>query len=182
MSNQAENNVSSKKVGTPLIIAGIMIIIVLLIVVIVLLFTRSAGERKEVAQEAKRSVVVTEENVDEIAEEIVQKEYIPPGYFNAVMSNVWNFKTGDSESSDAYVANDSANSNDIYFDVFLSDNEEDSIYQSPVIPLGGELKNIKLDKKLEAGEYDCVLIYHLVDDEQNTLSTVRVGLTININS
>jgi len=28
--------------------------------------------------------------------------------------------------------------------------------------------------------YACVAEYHLIDEDQNTLSTVRVGLTINV--
>jgi hypothetical protein len=40
------------------------------------------------------------------------------------------------------------------------------------------MENITLDEDLDAGTYDCVCIYHLVDENQNTTSTLRVGLTI----
>jgi hypothetical protein len=179
----SEQKADSPKSVKAVIVAGIAVIIILLIVVIVLLLTRGGKEGKEEPkEEARRNVLVTEENVEEVADDFFNEEYTPPGYFSATMSNVWHFSTGDAESDDAYVANDKANSNDIFFDIFLADDEENPIYQSPVIPLGGDLKKIKLDESLEAGTYDCVMIYHLVDEEQNTLSTVRVGLTIEVDS
>jgi hypothetical protein len=94
------------------------------------------------------------------------------------MSTEWHFATGDAVSKDAYVKNDAGNTNDVFFDVFLEDNESEPILQSPVIPRGSELDNISLDKKLDAGTYDCVMVYHLVDDDQNTISTLRVAFKI----
>ncbi|MBE5831471.1 MAG: hypothetical protein E7306_07005 [Butyrivibrio sp.] len=177
----SEQKADSPKSVKAVIVAGIAVIIILLIVVIVLLLTRGGKEGKEEPkEEARRNVLVTEENVEEVADDFFNEEYTPPGYFSATMSNVWHFSTGDAVSEDAYVADDSSNSNDIYFDIFLAEDEDENnpIYQSPVIPLGGELKNIKLDKELKAGTYDCIMIYHLVDEEQKTLDTIRVGLTI----
>jgi hypothetical protein len=94
------------------------------------------------------------------------------------MTNTWHFATGDAISEDAFVENKEENTNDVYFDVFLADDEENPILQSPVIPRGAELDNISLDTPLGAGTYDCVMVYHLVDEEQNTVSTLRVGITI----
>jgi Ca2+/Na+ antiporter len=178
----AEEKGSSSVNGKALIFAGIAVIIILLIVVIVLLFTGRNGKKEETKEETKRAVVLNEENAEEVAEDFFSEEYTPPGYFTATMNNEWDFATGDAVSENAYVANDSSNTNDIYFDVFIDGDEENSIYQSPVIPLGGELREIKLSKKLSAGSYKCIMIYHLVDEEQNTISTVRVGITINVNS
>jgi hypothetical protein len=42
------------------------------------------------------------------------------------------------------------------------------------------MDNIQLDTPLDAGTYDCVMIYHLVDEDQNTVSELRVGLTITV--
>jgi hypothetical protein len=94
------------------------------------------------------------------------------------MSTTWHFATGDAISEDAYVRNDAGNTNDVYFDVFLAEDESTPILQSPVIPRGGELENISLDTALDAGTYDCVMVYHLVDENQETVSTLRVGFTI----
>lgn len=155
------------------IIAGIAVIIILLVVVIVLLLRR--GDEQE---EVKRNVVVTQENAEQVIEDMVAQEYVAPGYYTANMSTTWHFATGDAISEDAYVENDASNTNDIFFDVFLRSDEETPILQSPVIPRGARLDNISLDTALEAGTYDCVMVYHLVDDEQTTVSTLRIAFTI----
>lgn len=125
-----------------------------------------------------RSVLVTPENVEEAVEELINEEYVAPGYFAASMSNVWHFATSDAISEDAYVANRTENTNDVYFDLFLADNQDAAIYESPVIPRGGALENFALDADLDAGMYDCILIYHLVDENQETVSTLQVEVTV----
>lgn len=94
------------------------------------------------------------------------------------MNYEWHFATGDTVSEDAYVENLATNTNAVYFDLFLLEDEENAIYQSPVIPLGSSLENVLLDTLLEAGTYDCVAVYHLIDEDQNTLSTLRVTVTV----
>lgn len=169
MSSQKTTSLSKGKL---LIGAGIVLIIALLTIIIVLLL----GNKK--LDEPKRNVVVNQQNAEEIAGEMISQEYVEPGYYSVSMTTTWNFKTGDAISEDAYVANDMENTNDVYFDIFLAENEDTPIFQSPVIPRGSELGDIKLDQELNAGTYECVMIYHLIDDEQNTISTLRVGLTI----
>ena len=161
------------------ILVGIVVIAILLVVIIVLLLgkdKKSTDEAKENVE--KRNVVVTSDNAEDILKGMELAEYIEPGYYNASMTNVWHFAKADAVSEDAYVENVPENTNDVFFDVFLSGDETTPIYQSPVIPRGAELENIALDKQLDAGTYDCVLIYHLIDEEQNTISTLRIGITI----
>ena len=172
MAKSEDRNKSLGKGGKIAIAAGVVIIIALLVVVIVLLLR---GQKKE---EPKRNVVVTQENVEEVVDNMAVDEYIEPGYYSASMTNTWHFATGDAVSEDAFVENKEENTNDVYFDVFLASDEENPILQSPVIPRGAELDNISLDTPLDAGTYDCVMVYHLVDDDQNTISTLRVGITI----
>jgi hypothetical protein len=157
------------------IAVGVVVIVALLGVVIFLLVGRGKEEPE------KRNVVVTQDNVEDVVQEMVDKEYIEPGYYEASMSTTWTFATGSDVSDDAYVANVEGNTNDVYFDVVLAEDEDQVIYKSPVIPRGGELQNIALDTPLEAGTYDCVCIYHLIDDEQKTISTLRVAVTIIVN-
>lgn len=161
-----------EKKNTKIIIIGAAVIIVLIAVIIILLFR---GKEQE---EEKRNVVVTRDNIDQVADDILNQEYIEPGYYSTSMSTTWHFSTGDAISEDAYVENLEENTNDVYFDVFLVDDEEKAIFKSPLLPRGSELSNIALDTKLSAGTYDGVLVYHLVDEEQNTISTLRVGVTI----
>ena len=155
------------------IVAGV-IILALVGVVIYLLITRNAQPKEE----EKRNVVVTKENAEEVAEQMINQDYIEPGYYSTQMSTTWHFKTGDAVSEDAYVKNDAGNTNDVYFDVFLENDESEAILKSPVIPRGAELDNIALDKPLDAGTYDCVMVYHLIDDQQNSISTLRIAFTI----
>lgn len=167
-----EQKQSMGKSGKLLIGAGIILIIVLLAIIAILLFR---GQKKE---EPKRNVVVNQENAEEIANEMINQEYVAPGYYSATMNTTWHFETGDAISEDAYVVNDIENTNDVYFDIFLEDQENEPILQSPIIPRGSGMENITLDQPLDAGTYDCTMVYHLVDEEQNTISTLRVALTI----
>jgi len=153
-------------------IAGSVVIVALAVTVIVLL--KGNGVEKE----AKRNVVVTSNNVEQVASEFLNEQYVAPGYFSTQMSTTWHFTSGDAVSEDAYVKNDAGNTNDIYFDVFLESNENEPILQSPVIPRGAEMNDISLEKNLDAGTYDCVMVYHLIDDDQKTVSTLRVAFTI----
>jgi hypothetical protein len=165
----------SKKAKAAIVI-GSVVIIALLVVVIVLLL-RGKEENNDQGGE-KRTTVVTKENADEVLEQLKNESGVAPGYYNSQMTTTWNFETGDAVSEDAYVRNVVSNTNDVYFDVVLEEDESQVIYKSPVIPRGGELDGIKLDTKLKKGTYPCVMIYHLVDSEQNTVSTLRVGFTI----
>jgi hypothetical protein len=107
-----------------------------------------------------------------------EREFTEPGYYETSMTNVWHFANGEAISDDAYVANVANNTNDIYFDVVLADDESQVIYKSPVIPRGSNLEQIVLDTPLKAGTYDSVVIYHLIDENQKTVSTLRVGITV----
>ncbi len=172
-------NYSLGKGGKIALFVGMAVIIILLVIVIILLISRNNVVADNVGEkETKRNVVVTKENAEEAVTEMVMDEYIEPGYYSCSMTNVWHFATGDAISEDAFVENKEENTNDIYFDVFLSDNEDEPILQSPIIPRGAQLDNITLDKHLEAGTYGCVVVYHLVDEDQTTLSTLRVGITV----
>lgn len=156
-------------------VAAVVIIVALLGVIIYLLTNRKAGPEEE----EKRNVVVTPENVESVLEEIMEEqEAVAPGYYTVTMNTTWHFATGKDASYDAVVENVEANTNDVYFDIVLESDEERVLYESPVIPLGGRLEEITLEENLDAGTYDCVVIYHLIDEEQNTLSTLRVTLQI----
>jgi hypothetical protein len=178
MADQSENAKSSSRSNTVILIVGAIIIVALLVVILVLVLGGKKQDNTTAQQQEKRAVVVSQDKAEEIAEEMVQKEYVAPGYYEAVMSTTWTFADGEAESKDAYVENVPSNTNDVYFDLFLADDEEHAIYESPVIPRGEKLENIKLDEKLSAGNYDGLLIYHLVDEEQNPISEVRVGIKL----
>lgn len=164
-----------------IIMIGIIVIISLLGIIFFLL-----GSRKEDKEETseKRNVIVNESNAESVADQMIEEgqKFVEPGYYTVSMDTDWHFSRGDAVSDDAWVDNLAENTNDVYFDVFLAENEEEAIYQSPVIPRGSYLEKIELDKPLDKGTYDCVMVYHLVDEEQETISTLRVAFTIIVDS
>lgn len=177
MSDKAEKQ--SKKVNKgfiAVIIVALAVIAALVGVIIYLMRSKNTDEAGE-----KRPVVVTEENAEQMAEEILNREEpqgVPMSY-QVTMNSTWEFESGDKASSNAYVANSTDNETAVYFDVVRNDTQE-IIYQSPVIPVGGELNSVKLDTELDAGDYECTLTYHLIDEDQNTLTTVNMWLMVKV--
>ncbi len=186
MAAQANGQTGNGGKGNKTVVILLGVIIVLLIAVVgvfgaMLLKSNKANEELQQAAtetQEKRNVVISEKNAEEVVEEMINQEYVEPGYYSTQMSTEWHFSTGDAISEDAIVVNDAGNTNDVYFDVFLADDETTPILQSPVIPRGGEWKEIKLDTPLAKGDYECVMVYHLIDDNQETVSTLRVGFKI----
>lgn len=161
-------NATKKKGGEIIPIVGICCAVVLVGAVVFL------GQDEP---EDKRNVVVNQENLDEVLADMAEDDFVPIGSYEATMSSNWVFADGTSASKNAYVENVVANTHDVYFDIMLSDTKE-RIYASPVLPIGSHLEAITLDEDLDAGTYDCILEYHLVDENQNTVSTVSFALTI----
>lgn len=164
----------------------IVLVILLLIAIGVIIFLLLKPDEKapvdtgnttiiETGKSGGRGTVVTEENVSEILQSQKESGTTADGYYTTSMSIDWHFDG--KVSKDAYVANDPVNTRTVYFDLFLADTDE-MIYSSPYIPLGAELKGVTLDKELEAGTYKTILVYHLVDENENELSTLSVSLTI----
>jgi hypothetical protein len=188
--NETGQNRSTEKkggIGKVVLIIGLIIIIVLLVVIVVLLLRKPqspenpaspASQTEETGKQ--REVLVNEDNIADIAQQLNEsaEERVQPGRYTAMMNFEWHFATGDSESTDSYVANSIENTNDVYFDLFLADDLENAIYESPVIPRGKELRNIRLKTDLNAGTYDCILVYHLVDEKQNTISTASFTVKV----
>ena len=173
-----EGQKKTKKGGLWIGIAAGIIIVILVGVIIFLVLSR-----KEEPEEERRNVVITPENVERVLEEITEtKESVAPGYYTATMNTTWHFVSGNEASYDAVVENVEANTNDVFFDIVMESDETQVLYKSPVIPRGGRLEDIALDEPLEAGNHNCVVIYHLIDEEQNTLSTLRIGITIIVES
>ena len=169
-----QKNKNTKKGGFWIGIAAVIVIIVLIAVIVFLLLSR-----KTEPEEEHRNVVVTPENVESVLEEITDaQETVAPGYYTVTMNTTWHFPTGNESSYDAVVENVGTNTNDVYFDIVLEADETEILYKSPVIPRGSRLEEIALEESLKEGTYDCVVIYHLIDEEQNTLSTLRIGLEI----
>lgn len=152
------------------IIVIIIGIVIIAIVALILVFARQT--------KPKRNVVVTPDNVDEILSDM-EKQPAKPGTYEVKMNTTWDFDKGTAASSNAYVENSTSNTNAVDFDIVLSETGE-TIFKSPVIPVGSHLENITLDKALEKGTYACVLTYHLLDDKGDTTGKLNLNLTINV--
>lgn len=153
-------------------IIALTCLFILLVVAILVAIALAAPNQKV------RNEVVTPENVDEMIADM--QDYTPPGEYEVKMNSTWVFETGDSASSNAYVENSTANVNDVYFDIIRSDTEE-TIYESPTLPVGSHLEGITLDTALEAGSYPCILTYHLLDDQGQPMSKVLLKINIVVN-
>lgn len=184
----ADNNASQERISQKLapssekkgmkgkmigLIVGLVALIVVIAIVVVLVIPKDTPKSS--------NTVVTPENVDEVLAELSESEKQQPGQYEATMNSTWEFETGGSSSTNAYVENSTSNTNDVYFDVVRSDTEE-TILTSPTIPVGSHLAEITLDEDLDAGSYPCVLTYYLLDEDGNTTSQVSINITINVHN
>lgn len=172
MSSEEPKNIGgAKKKGGKIALIVCIVVIVALLGVVIFLLTRKEDEGP------RRNVVVNEDNVAQIIEEMEESERVPQGSYEMTMNSTWYFDNGASASDNAYVENSVTNTNPVYFDITRSDTEE-TIFESPILPLGSHLDSITLDENLPAGTYDCVMTYHLLDENDESISTVNVSLTI----
>ena len=168
--------------------AVIAVLAVALTVCIVLLVFRPGDKGKEgpgLADNSDNSTpssvlergFVAESNADQIMSEMSEK--VEEGMFECMMSTSWTFEDAASASPNSYVANVERNQHALYFDVYESQTDE-LLYSSPILPVGSEIRNIKLDKQLSAGDYDAVVMYTLVNEAYEEVSTVGFRITITV--
>ena len=119
------------------------------------------------------SLVVDESNLEDLREMVNNKE--PEGMFEVNMNTVWHFENGSVASSDAYLANGTANNLPLSFEIIV-DNEV--VYTSTVIPVGNRIKDIVLDKDLDAGTYSAVCQYTLWNEDGTEDSSFGVNIQL----
>lgn len=182
MSNQRKS--ARKKQRNMIIIIAIafLVLVTALVTCIVLLLTKQKEEPVQESQSVPRSTVldrgfVDEGNAGDIMDEMTEK--VSKGMFECKMTTAWTFDDGKSASPNAYVANVENNLYTLYFDVYEESTNE-LLYSSPMLPVGTELKNFKLNKELAAGEYDAVVMYTMVDENLEEVSSVGFKVTISV--
>lgn len=158
---------SSKGLKVAIIVIAILLVIAIAVILFILLRPKEEPESIDA-----RGTLVTKNNLDDVT---INTEQVEDGYFETSMTINWHFDG--TESEDAYVANVTENTRTVYFDLNLADTGE-TIYSSPYIPVGSEMSGLVLDKELEPGTYETIMVYHLVDDDHNEKSKVSVALTI----
>lgn len=167
MSSQKESKKERQK--KIIIVIAFVVILIALAVCLVLLFykPKSSLDRG----------FVKEGNRDDIMSEMSDK--VEEGMFECKMTTTWTFENADSVSPNAYVANVENNRYTFYFDVYEESTNE-LLYSSPLLPVGTEINDIKLEKKLSAGDYNAVVMYTLVDENEEEVSTAGFTITISV--
>lgn len=176
----AENQIVKQK-SNKLVWVFAAIIVLLLIAVATLIFAFVHAQKDDNVSGAGsiRGIVTNEQDARELYE-AMKGEKVQRGYFRTEMTNGWIFPNGTSPSENAYVGNASANTRPMYFDVILDETGE-TIYSSPVVPVGARVDNIVLDKNLPAGDYNCTMVHHFLDENYvETGATVNLGISITV--
>ncbi len=181
MSDQKET-AGKKRRNTIIIAIAFVLLLAALAACIVLLLAKQKEEPVQHPESVPKSTVldrgiVDNDNAGDIMDEMSEK--VSKGMFECKMTTAWTFDDGKSESPNAYVANVENNLYTLYFDVYDEATNE-LLYSSPMLPVGTELKNFKLDKELPAGEYDAVVMYTMVDENLEEVSSVGFKVTISV--
>lgn len=175
---KVEKRISSNKPKLPVISIVIAITVIVCIIAGIAAYL-ILGAKKMPIDADSYNLVVTQENVDEILAKMSEAEKTPIGSYEVYMNTEWTFPDSVSPATDAILRNNLTNSNTVYCTIVLR-NSGEQIYKSPYVPVGSSLKNIVLDSQLSAGEYACVITYHLVDDSFAETSNVSVNMNITI--
>lgn len=168
--------VAKTAVGTKVAIGVLGTAVCGLSVALAISMTSPKTEEKDTVTDG-RATFISKENVEEVKQEM--EAPVEDAYYTTSMTIDWNFYDGKSVSTNAYVANITANKRTVYFDVNLSETGE-LVYSSPYLPVGERMEEIALDKELPKGDYPAIITYHLVDDNHEELTTVSVAITLHI--
>lgn len=169
---------AGKKVSVSMVVAIVALVAVLLLAV-ALVYVLTKKDVEAGPESGGRGTIITEDNVDDVINSM--NEGITDATYTVTMTNRWVFEDGQAAAENFYVKNDEINKRTVYFDLILSGTDE-VIYSSPYIPVGEEMDTIILDKDLDAGDYNVIMVYHLVDDDRAELTTVSVAVVIHINN
>lgn len=157
------------------IIMVLAALVLALLVIVVFLVIHSKTNNDTDKKQIQRDYVVTKDNVDDIKQQL--QEPVSDAYYTVTMTTEWNCSAATNEVADAYVANSTENTRTVYFNLLLPDTNE-VIYSSPFIPVGEELRGLTLDQALPEGKNSVWVEYHLVDENEQELTTVTVTATI----
>lgn len=127
-----------------------------------------------------QGTVLTPENRDEVMalfNEVAEEDRS----YVVSMSRDWIFETALTPSPNARVNNLERNSRTVFFDVLLRETG-DLIFTSPFMPLGSTLEGFALDRDVDAGVHEALVVFYLVDDDYEIITDVTVGITITITS
>jgi hypothetical protein len=140
-----------------ILILGVLLILAAAIVAVIVL------TREESPNAAVSGIpVINSDNLADVEEDIRAK--VEKGMFATHMNTEWTFPNGESPSVDAVMGNSAANTYPLWFEVTV---DGETVFTSDLLPVGTQIKEIILDKDLDAGEYEAILSIHMVDDTKN---------------
>lgn len=162
-------------VKPPHIIIGVLVLALAGVLVFFLWQREEAEPPPRGTVQGGTGIVLTPDNIDEVDSLLAGPGRF--GQFRVGMTSEWVFDNGQAPSSTALVRNHPSNPSTVFFDVVLNDTDE-VVYSSPYIPLGEEISNFALDVNLSAGVYEAMVIYFLVDDDYEVVTTASFGVTL----
>ncbi|MDR0857513.1 MAG: hypothetical protein LBN97_00600 [Oscillospiraceae bacterium] len=156
-----------------ILILGIVVVIAAAAVAVILL-TRDKPPEVVVSGNSYDIPIIDANNVEEISALVGEK--VAAGMFTTYMSTTWIFPDGKSPASDATMGNDPSNNYPFWFTLTVNGEE---VMKSSLLPVGQIMKEIKLDKDLDAGTYAAVLTVNMVDNDGVPMKTdVGFNLTL----
>lgn len=79
------------------------------------------------------------------------------------------------------IANEDTNNHNMYVSLWLVETEKE-IYRSGLIPIGSRIEQLELNQSLEVGEYQGLLVYNQLDDNNKIIGQVNVEVTLRVKS
>lgn len=162
-----------KKLNTTQIILIVGFVCIIVLICVFGFFLINANKENDTEPVTGGSLVIDESNLEAVKSQF--EESVGKGMFEVNMNTVWTFPDGESASSDAYVANGTSNLLPVSFEILVDD---EAVYESTVIPVGNQIKEIVLDKDLDAGNYNAICMYHLWNEDGTEDSSFGVNIQL----
>lgn len=177
-----------QKRGSPLVLVLIIIIVLLAAVAVVLAMGKFGGDQKPNAENAGENgtpLLGYEEGVTALDGDALQQA-VDEAYAEAAKQGVAMEYQNDATSKDGYkvecyIGNPDFSGYDVYLQVFADAEMTEQLYLSRLIPPGKALREMNLEKKLQAGKHRVVLVYTQVEDDHATLyqqAAVTLDITV----
>jgi hypothetical protein len=156
------------------LILGVVFIVAAAAVVIVIVLKGAPAEQPNVAAIGVGAHFVDDSDLASIEEAL--REKVAKGMFTTHMNTTWTFPDGKSASTDAVMGNSSSNNYPFWFEVKL---DNAVIFESSLLPVGSQVKEIVLNKDLPAGTYPAVVSVHMTDENGEPVES-NMGFNITL--
>lgn len=176
-----------QKRGSPLVLVLILIIVLLAAAAVVLAMGKFGGKTPEVENIGENGVPLLgyEEGVTALDGDTLQQA-VDEAYAEAAKQGVAMEYQNDAISEDGYkvkcyIGNPDYSGYDFYLQVFADTEMTDQLYLSGLIPPGKAMREMNLEKKLQAGKNRVVVVFTQVEDDHSTIyqqAAVTIDITV----